>query len=66
MATKFTILMIMMFVAFIIISWSVYSYFIEPGMVFWETHAKEVVEAKNTFCATSPNAQEPIPVSPGG
>lgn len=70
LATKITILMVLMVVVFIIISWATYNYFIKPGMDFWSANAKDVVRAKELDLETAridagitePPIQTPIPV----
>jgi hypothetical protein len=66
-ATKMSILTIIIVIAFILCSWSVYNFFIQPGMIFWNDHSKEVVEVyRLQYTGTStPAIQEPVPV-PGG
>ena len=68
LATKMSILTIMLVVAFIIVSWATYNYFINPGMIFWNDHAKEVVEVyRLQHTGTSiPANQEPTPVEVPG
>jgi len=67
LATKMSILTIIIVIAFILCSWSVYNYFIQPGMTFWNDHSKEVVEVyRLQHTGTSvPATQEPVPITGG-
>ncbi len=53
MATKLTILMVMIVVVFIIMSWATYNYFIKPGMDFWNANSKDVITAKELDLETA-------------
>lgn len=68
LATKMSILTIIIVIAFILCSWATYNYFIQPGMIFWNDHSKEVIEiARLQHTGTSaPEIQEPVPVPSGG
>jgi len=64
LATKLSILTILIVVAFILCSWAVYNYFIAPGQIFWNDHADEVLEVyrlQHTGTSTPP-VQTPTPV----
>lgn len=70
LATKISILMVLMIVIFIISSWAVYNYFIKPGMDFWSVSADDVIRAKEIDLETArlnagitaPDSQTPVPV----
>lgn len=67
-ATKMSILTIIIVIAFILCAWAVYNYFVNPGMIFWNDHSKEVLEVyrlQHTGTST-PETQEPVPVPTGG
>jgi len=67
LATKMSILTIIIVIAFIMCSWAVYNYFINPGMIFWNDHAKEVVSVYQAQHGNpAPATQEPVPVATGG
>jgi hypothetical protein len=68
LATKMSILTIIVVIAFIMCCWATYNYFIMPGQIFWNDHSKEVVDVyRIQHTGTSaPATQEPVPIPTGG